>query len=234
MSARAKRPRSNGRYAKKYAKKGPGKKKYKAGFSRTGGFYGRYAPAGNELKFHDVDQDDAALAATGTVSTSWNLIPQGVTESQRVGRKCTIKSINWKGALNLPSTTDFDNSSDVARIMLVLDKQANGATPAVTDILESADFQSFNNLANSMRFVKLYDHTFTLKAHAGQGNGTAFETAEDTKVFAMYKSCNIPLEFSSTTGAITEIRSYNLIMLTISQSGLCGLNSKVRLRFSDG
>ncbi len=205
----------------------------RVGTYRTGGFYGRYSGKTQELKFHDVDQNDAVISATGSVSTSWNLIAQGVTESQRVGRKCTLRSINWRGTLGMSSTTDFDNTSDVARIMLVLDKQANGAVPAVLDILETALFQSFNNLSNSARFVTLFDRRFDMNCQGGQGNGTTFESVERKKTFSMYKKCNIPIEFSSTTGAITEIRSNNLIMLTISESGLARLDSKVRLRFSD-
>ncbi len=42
----------------------------------------RYTVSPGELKFHDLDIDDAAIAAGGTISqVSCNLIAQGVTES---------------------------------------------------------------------------------------------------------------------------------------------------------
>ncbi len=206
-----------------------------AGVTRTGGFYGRFSNGG-ELKFHDVDLDDAVISATGTVTASVNLIAQGVTESTRVGRKCVIKSIMWRGQYSLPEqdaqTTPQD--ADTARIIMFLDKQANGATAAVTDILESADFQSFNNLANSGRFVKLLDKNVDLNVLAlGSDGAGVISSGAVNKSFTFYKKCNIPIEFSSTTGAITEIRSNNIGVLLLSRTGAMGFASKIRLRFSD-
>ncbi len=53
----------------------------------------RRAAVAGELKFHDVDLDDALVSATGTVTPSINLIAQDVLENTRVGRKCTLKNI---------------------------------------------------------------------------------------------------------------------------------------------
>ena len=66
------------------------------GYTRSSGFYGRFAKPNGEMKFHDVDLDDAVIAAGANATASINLIAQGVTESTRVGRKCTITAINWR------------------------------------------------------------------------------------------------------------------------------------------
>jgi len=55
--------------------------------------------------------------------------------------------------------------------------------------------------------------------------------------FEMYKKCNIPIEYSGTTGAITEIRSNNIFLLASSDGQADDLVTMVgncRVRFSDG
>ncbi len=186
-----------------------------------------------ESKFHDVDLDDAVVDAAGSVTASVCLIAQGVTESTRVGRKCTLTSIGWKFDMTLPvSSSSTGTSSDHCRVIMYEDKQANGATAAVLDILESANYQSFNNLTNSGRFRTLCDQEFDLNYIAGAGDGATNDWAETVTSGSFYKKVNIPLEFSAGTGAITEIRSSNIGVLLISRSGVTGFNSKIRLRFS--
>ncbi len=198
------------------------------GYLRTGGYYGR------ETKFHDVDLDDAVVANTGAVTPSINLIPQGVTEIQRDGRKCTITKIQWRCRVQLPETDAAADPAqgDTLRMIMFLDKQANGATAATLDFLESTDFQSYKNLANSSRFWTIFDKTVSINyaGLASDGAGVVSQ-AKVTRNYSFFKKCVIPLEFDSTTGAITEIRSNNIGVLLISENGVVGFGSKIRLRF---
>ncbi len=205
------------------------------GYERLVGYYGRFTRgATTELKFHDLDIDDAVIATGGVIAEdSCNGIAQGVTESQRIGRKCTIKSIGWRFKLNLPSDTGFSTSGDIVRVILYLDRQCNGATATTLGILETADFQSFNNLANKNRFLTLMDRTYSLNSTAAAGNGTTNITTTWIMNDSFYKKCNIPVEFDSTTGAITEVRSNNIGVLLVCEDGEAGFTSKMRLRFSD-
>lgn len=243
----AKRRRQNGYFPRKqtptsrirqrrymrYAAK-PGFK-FTAGYDRTGGYYGRYSGRNAELKFWDVDLDDAVVAVAGTITDSINLIPQNVTESGRIGRKCTIRYINWRWDLVLPKAADGNGSSDVVRIIMYKDKQCNGAAATAALILQTDDYQSFNNLAEKGRFRILYDKTIDLAANGlGALAGPVTITGESTFSGSFYKRCTIPLEFSGVTGAITELRSNNLGVLLLSKTGLSGFASKLRLRFSDG
>ncbi len=207
-------------------------KGFRKGYDRTSGFFGRFS-SGAELKFHDIDLDDAAIAAGANVTNSVNLIAQGTTESTRIGRKCTIRSINWRFQISKAISTGGSSAADAVRVIMYLDKQANGATAVNTDILESADFQSFNNLANKSRFRTLMDRTYDMNSMAGGGNGTAEDYAEIRVNDTFFKKCNIPIEYDSTAGAITEIRSNNIGVILMSQSGTSGFSSKIRLRFSD-
>ncbi len=211
---------------------------FTAGADRVGGFYGRFSGRGAELKFHDTDIDDAIVAAGGNIAAdSVCKIPQGVTEKTRVGRKCTIKSIQWRYRMTLPENdaVGTPGSSDDLRVILYLDKQCNGATATVTGILESDNPHSFMNLAESGRFSILYDKVYSLNFMGGMASDGAGVVSQvrTSKEVQWSKKCNIPLEFSATTGAISEIRSNNIGLLLIGQTGVVGFDSKMRLRFSD-
>ncbi len=198
-------------------------------------FRGRRAGVGApELKFFDLDIDDATIAVGGNIAqASCNLIVQGVDENERIGRKCLVKQINWRFHISLQAQTLKTLTSDIVRVILYLDKQANGATAAVTDIVESSDYQTFNNLANKSRFRTLMDRTYTIVSHAGAGDGTTNDFGEDVLTDTLFKKCNISLEFSAGTADILNVRSNNIGVLLLSQSGLAEFNSKMRLRFSD-
>ncbi len=208
------------------------KRPFRRGFDRTSGFFGRFAKGG-ELKFFDLDLDDAVIAAAGGLTDSINKIAQGTTEVTRIGRKCTIRSINWRFAVLLPESVLSSSATDTVRVIMYLDKQANGATAAITDILETADFQSFNNLSNKSRFRTLMDRSYDLTAAAGGGDGTTEDYGATLITDTFFKKVNLPIEFDSTAGAITEIKSNNLGVLMLSRNGKAGFASKIRLRFSD-
>ncbi len=220
----------------------PRKRTYRAripvvpGRTRVGGYYGRFAGANAELKFKDVTVDDAIIAAGGVLTTSINLIAQGTGESERIGRKCTIRSIMWRGTLKLPESELQGDPGEGERFRLIVyqDKQCNGAAATALGILEAVSVDDFRNLANSGRFNILYDHHMNINhltlSHFAVNS---FATAGVQRNFSFFKKCSIPLEFDNTVGALTELRSNNLGLLIISEGGTGGLVSRVRLRFSD-
>lgn len=193
-------------------------------------FRGRRVGPSQEWKFLDVQIDDALIAQAGTVTPSVNLIAQGVTESNRVGRKCSIRSISWRWNLQMKSQAVMSSTSDSVRLIVYIDKQANGATAAVLDILETANFQSFNNLSNSGRFRVLYDKMMNTQQNAAIAGPV---TNEQDLNGTFHKALNLPIEFSGTGGTIDEIRSNNIGLLVISFGGFTSLVSKIRIRFSD-
>ncbi len=192
-------------------------------------------PSG-ELKFHDITLDDAIVASGAGVRDSFNKIAQGITESERVGRKCTIKSVWWKYQCALP---EFDaqgtpDNSDQVRVILYIDKQCNGATATITDLLESSTIHSFRNLANQGRFIFLMDrvHALNYKNLASDGAGVV-SGARVAEEFSFYKKLNLPIEFNGATGAIDEIRSNNIGGALVSRNSDAGFLSNLRLRFTD-
>lgn len=171
--------------------------------------YSRKRARAAEDKFFDTDLS-FNLDITGEVPATGQLvlIPQGATESTRIGCKCVIESIHLRGT----ATCVFGASAAGATIgywFLVLDKQCNGAAAAITDIFTNADLSTaMYNRSNSDRFVILrkWEHVYMSSA----GATTAYNNVPMS--FDIYKKCTIPIEYSSTAGAITEIRSNNIFL----------------------
>ncbi len=191
-----------------------------------------------EIKFHDLDVDDAVIATGGTIAEdSLITIPEGLGESERIGRKLTVVSLHMNWDILLPFTASQTQTSDAVRIIVYLDKQTNGAQPAILDLLEVADWQSFRNISNSGRFQFLMDRMVSVNASAGSGRGTTDTLAfgEQEKHFRWNKKVNIPIIYddSVSTGAITSVCCNNIGILTISKGGFAAFGSRIRVRYSD-
>lgn len=193
----------------------------------------------NETKFLDT-----TLSGFGTVSSTMeflnlNIIPQGNTESERIGRKCVLTRVDVKGQLLMDATATAAATSDVVKIMLVCDKQTNLAQFAAIDLLETDSIAAFRNLSNTSRFKVLATKTFSINATAGSGRGSTdtLSYGEETVWFTMGANLNLPIEFNNVaaTGAVTTQTSNSLWIVTQSTSGLIGLNvGTARVRFIDG
>lgn len=88
------------------------------------------------------------------------------------------------------------------------------------------------NLANSSRFkiIKKWE----IRQQATAGVSGAYSNTSRTINF--YKKCNIPVEFSSTTGALTELKSNNLFLVAGSggaEDDAATFAGSCRLRFTD-
>ena len=124
--------------------------------------------------------------------------------------------------------------ANTARMIMYLDKQCNGTAAVAGDIMEQANWQSFRNLANSGRFTILMDKMVNLTPTNLTYDGTNFDASDVFMDGQFHKKCNIPIEYSGTTGAIGEIRSNNIGLLVFSrQNNALRLDSEVRLRFDD-
>lgn len=204
-------------------------RKFRPGYDRTGGYYRNQGAM--ELKFHDYNFVPTIIPNTSgaALGTSWNLIPTGTTESTRIGRKVTIKSIGIKASLELLAGSI---GSDSFMIAIVLDKQCNGANALFTDVYENvASHNSFRNLANNERFQVLKTWRGTITTPAFDTGDASIPTRRD---FRWFKKCNIPIEYSGITGAIGEIRSNNIQVFAINPSSPdTSFSWNVRLRFTD-
>lgn len=204
------------------------------GYTSATGFYGRFNGPGRELKFLDTESS-FSIDRTGEVPATGQLvlIPQGATQSTRIGFKCTIRSIQWRAVVEMVPDASV-NSSGVAYIYLIQDTQANGAAAAVTDVFTSASLEKgLLNIANASRFRILKKWVLDFNSQAGVT--TAYNS--HARHVEYFKKCNIPLDFNGATGAITEIRSNNLFI--IAGSALANSDDEIsvfgsfRVRFDD-
>ncbi len=204
---------------------------------RRGRFAGRIH-RGSEWKFHDTLITPTAMAATGVFVTNGSLceIPQGVEESERIGRKVVVRTISVKCKMRLATSTTA-TGNNMYRLIFYVDHQCNGATATALDILEQDDLLSFRNLANRSRFDIIYDETKVMNPTAAAGNGTANDFGEVFHYKEFDMPVNIPLEFdnSAATGAIATIRSNNIGLMLIMQDAteVVNFTGTVRLRFTD-
>lgn len=207
------------------------------GLVRIGGNYGRYGVSARKMgltperKFFDT-----ALSfnfdATGEIPATGQLclIPQGDTESTRDGRIAWIESIQIRGVV-VGTPGAAATFSDPIYLYVILDTQANGAAAGITDIFTSNNMgTNMLNLNNSGRFRIL--KKFTMNIAPAAGATTAYNNV--TRAIEWYKRCNIKMDWSSTTGAITEIRSNNIFLAAGSAGNsddLIGFTGTCRLRF---
>lgn len=209
-----------------------------AGYTRTGGYYGRFGQTAKRLgniaerKFFDTALA-FSLDATPEVPATGQLvlIPQGDTESTRDGRQCTVESIRILADLVFTPGAAA-TASLVSTIILVQDTQTNGAAALPGDVYLGgvANLTYANiNLANSSRFkiLKKWTHLWNPQA----GATTAYNTI--VKHIDWYKRCRIPLVYSSTAGAITELRTNNLFLLAQSNGAddIVTVAGTCRIRF---
>lgn len=213
------------------------------GYARISGNYGRYGgmsgigggfTRGREQKFFDTAlafsfDATAELPATGQLV----LIPQGVTESTRVGRSCVLKSIQMR--MNLKYVPGASASAATSTYLyLIQDTQANGDPATNAEVFTGDNFASaLLNMSNSHRFriIKKWVHNFNPDAGVTTAFGQVIKTIE------FYKKLNIPMIYSLTDGSLSTIRSNNLFLMagsfgagnddTVTVVGNC------RVRYSD-
>lgn len=204
--------------------------------ARTGGYAGRFSGPNAELKFFDT-AISFTIDATGEVPATGQLalIPQGVTESTRIGRSCTIRLIELRLTLIYNPATAA-SLGDVSLISVVQDKQTNGAAATADLVYQSTSAlpNQFRNLENVDRFRVLKEMRHVWNANAGVT--TAYDLV--VKRVACRIKCNIPMLYDSTasTGALGTIRTNNVFLLAGSYGAsddLISVSGNCRVRFSD-
>lgn len=207
------------------------RRNYRRGPRRTGGFLGLWnGRSRDELKVTDTATILVAVPQAGAVSLL-NGMAAGTDYTQRTGRKMVTKSILARFIMN---TALVDaQQGDVVRILIFIDKQTNGALPAVTDVLNSANYLEPMNLSNRDRFIVIKDMIFTMNP-CDYTAAVLTTGAPETKMKKFYKKCSFETIFSGTANTIGSIASGSLLILYISQFNvLSTLSYNVRTRIVD-
>lgn len=189
-----------------------------------------------ELKFFDLTTTNTNIPITGNIIDSFNEIAQGFGESERVGRKCTIKSVQCRARMSIPANDagTFTLTGDTVRWIIYIDKQTNGAAAGITQVLVDDSWLAWYNLANTDRFIIMHDKTYTMN-YTGCGGNTLDKVnqAKFIKDVTFEANCNVPIEFEDTSGLIGTIQSNNIGYLLISSAGRSTFAARTRIRFTD-
>lgn len=121
-----------------------------------------------EYKNNDINGTLTVNSLTGVWSAVLliNGIAQGTGAFQRVGRRYKNTSMQYR----MTQVVQANNTlPQILRVLVVWDKNPNGASPTVTNILELDNFRSPMALANSDRFVVISDEIFSTNEDGGNG-----------------------------------------------------------------
>lgn len=182
---------------------------------------------GPELK--NIDETNTVALTAGSLQFSaaqdLNIISQGATAETRIGRKIVMTSleIRWTWSLAIGAV-----GGSPLRILVVYDKQANAAAPAITDILATNSFLGLMNLANSERFVILVSQ---ILEPISTGNNISVGGT-------IYRSMRLETVFNDTNGGtIGDIQTGSVTMWFAQDGQVTTANPTVgyntRVRFED-
>lgn len=186
-------------------------------------------------KFFDVAVPRTVVGTTGDMlplaEPSVVLIPQGAGSSQRVGRRVTIRRIEWRFTAAMASKAI--PTSDMLRFILFVDGQTNCTAPANLDLLEIADVLSFPNVSNLHRFTILVDEQLSFEHRSGSGNGTTDLYGEVRQIGRIELDVNVPIEYSANNQTMGDVCSNSIGVLVISDEGAVSFFSQMRLWYDD-
>lgn len=180
----------------------------------------------SEKKNIDVTTTSQVVAAQATAQVLLlNGCAQGTTALTRLGRRITMKSLYWMWDGSMAATSA---GASPLRLLIVYDKQTNGAAPAATDILVADAIGYPNNLSNSRRFVTLFDEL--IECVGASGPSAWFRKG--------YKKLNLNVEFNTgSAGTVADITSGSVYALIYQNGNIITANPSgqfyTRVRFTD-
>ncbi len=184
-----------------------------------------------ERKFADVLFNIAPIDDASTTGSIFllNGVGAGTANFQRLGKKLAMRSLYLQ--LAIEKNPAAATNSDYVRMMVVLDRQANEAAPIVSEILELTtptnpflDMWAPNNLANSKRFVTLYDHRMVFH-----------RTFIEGRIVKKYLTLNQTVNYDNSGASIADLTTNSLWLVLIGSIATGGAQPSVtgfsRLRF---
>lgn len=195
-----------------------------------------FAAARPEMKYH-IAEDATLLLASDTTAPVilLNDIAQADALDKRTTNKVRMEALIIRAYLQAP---DLVNSLTLGSISIVYDKQnSSGALPAITDIFESTNPLSFQNVPNRTRFELLHRKVWDF---VGIGSVAATFTTKMQHVFEVKIPLNHVATYSGATGAIGELVSGALYLVLQGTSPKGAANNEcpeftcqLRLLFAD-
>lgn len=182
----------------------------------------------HEMKYKDVDSATYVADTTGAV-TYLTSISGGDSMVTRQGARIRLCGTQVRGKVVAGTAGTLAQ----ATLVLVYDRQANGAAPAITDVYETANSASFQAVINRSRFAILGHWTYTIV-----GNSTTPTSGREEALVDLKTVYDLPTVFNDAgAAAITNLISGSLHMLTFGDTaagtGAPNFTVQVRTYFAD-
>jgi len=160
-----------------------------------------------------------------------NAVDDGTLATQRVGRRITMTSLEYRFAGAMATAT---TGSSPIRLTIVYDRQPNGVLPTAVQAFAADSIYTQMNLNNSKRFKVLVDELIP-------GIGTAGPQTFIIKGFRDFtgkgRKPGLPAEFQSSNGDITDITTGAIVAFVWQIGGLLTASPVdllwTRVRFTD-
>lgn len=184
-----------------------------------------------ELKNVDVNPGVIPLSSAGgtTSLTLLNGLTQGISETQRIGRKVTFTKEMIRLSMKLTDAAGTGPPVDgcVLRVMVVQDRQCNGSPIMLTDLLVTATTTSFNNLEFGKRFYVHKDMRMTFDVDSNSA----------TRNISINLKRRVHTTFGGIGSAISNIATNSLYLILITDTytspDVLQVLPQIRLRFAD-
>lgn len=163
----------------------------------------RYAP---ETKFKIVEQALTNLGTTAVVVADCLNMTRGTdNENSRIGDKILVTSILSRFVVTQPVGNALGQSM-MARVMLVYDRQSNGATIDVSKLLQNPnDSFSALNSDNTGRYRIIWDKII----------GLVSQTTSNSKPVTQnnYYKTGLPVNYNANNGTVVDIQKGNIALV---------------------
>lgn len=157
-----------------------------------------------EFKLHNFQQTANTINTSGTIDTI-SLIAQGDTDTTRDGNSIKITRMHIRGFIK----QDAVATQTMIRMMVVLDRQTNGAQFSMSDLI--ADTTAGDAIVsplvinNKFRFRVLVDRVY----HMSSESSTIIK-------FNIFRKMGMKMRYSANAAAITSCPSKSIAVVFIS------------------
>lgn len=189
---------------------------------------GKTSYAGIERKIFAGSIDTATPGATWAQSETTLVAPtQGTAVDNRLGNKITVRNIMVRGWIYLTGDVPNTEYCDLLRLVLVQDKQPNGAAPAVTDVFDSDEIHGLWNMDNRQRFRVHADKTYRLKG--GDASGADLDIVPVHFELPM----KVAVTYKGNAGTVADIATNNFFIYICTWGGNCTVDLNWEVDFTD-
>ncbi len=197
-----------------------------------------------ENKFLDQETLDDAFgtnwATMEPATLAISAVGQDDTESTRDGRVYHINSVHVQGRFHRAVEESNANAGQdlIARIVVVLDTQTNGAQLTATDVMDGSltdDWDGFHNLQQTKRFKVLFDRKVIIPIiQTNEGAANLFAVSDSSVLFKMNHTFKTPIKVicKGTAATIASVTDNSIHVIGVANAASALLSYQSRIRFT--